>query len=474
MSYDKGIFDTPEFRELLKRYEQMKRQGVCSYFETHELCDIHSYYLYNGKSQEAADVFKLAQQLHHGSPDIVKMEIRAMLTFGKPEAALHMFNEIEYDTDDDTLLLKAEVLLAMKQYKASRSIARSILHKSSIIDDISYDAMEIMLDCGYAQEVLENADNGLKKHPGNKNLLEVKAESLIELQRTDEAIALYDYLLDKNPYSTFYWEQLGHIYFMIGRYGKSIECFEYELTIDKSIEYACMMQGYCYYHLGCYEKAMEIFDSFIGADTQNIIPRFYKALSQARIGMYEESIAELHNAYEIGQAERSDNIECMLCMINEAILHFDKGNVKEAQNCMSNAVFHHADTDSMKQLLLGGTPFFELYDKENMTFHDINRTETREWKGYELMYEFGCKLMENGYGALALYPLYSAQAIAPDCADIDASIAYILYKEGGDNKEIKTLIDNALEGKSNRLFKLFGVKYDYEISSAAFMKKVGL
>lgn len=474
MSYDKGIFDTPEFRELLKKYEQMKRQGVCSYFETHELYDIHSYYLYNGKPQEAADVFKLAQQLHHDGPDIVKMKIRAILTFGTPETALPLFNKIEFDTDDDTLLLKAEVLLAMKQYKASRSIARNILHKSSITDDISYDAMEIMLDCGYAQEVLEQADNGLKNHPGNKNLLEVKAESLIELQRTDEAIALYNSLLDKNPYSTFYWEQLGHIYYMIGRYGKSIECFEYELTIDSSLEYAYMMQGYCYYHSGNYEKSIEIFDKIIDAYPKNIMARFYKAMSQARIGMYKESVNELQLVYEIKKSENNNCIECMLCMINEAILHFDNGDIKQAQSCMSHAIFHHADADSMKQLLLGGTPLFELYDKENMTFRDINRTETREWKIYELMYEFSCRLIENGYGILAIYPLYSAQITAPDSTEIDASLAYVLYKEGADNREIETLVNNALEGKSNKLFNLFNIKYDSDISTAAFMKKIGL
>ena len=46
MSNDKGFFDTAEFRALLEKYEQMKEKGICSYFETHELSDIHSYYLY--------------------------------------------------------------------------------------------------------------------------------------------------------------------------------------------------------------------------------------------------------------------------------------------------------------------------------------------------------------------------------------------------------------------------------------------
>lgn len=472
MSNDKGFFDTAEFRALLEKYEQMKEKGICSYFETHELSDIHSYYLYKEDSHEAANVFKLAKQLHHGSPDITKMEIRAMLTFGHPEAALPMFNNIEYDNDDDTQMLKAEVLLALKQYKASRKIAHTILSRYAITDDISYDAMEIMLDCGYAQEVLECANEGLKHHPRNKNLLEVKAESLIELQRTDEAISIYNSLLDENPYTIFYWEQLGHIYYMIERYGKAIDCFEYELTIDANIEYAQMMQGYCLYHLKCYDKAIEIFNRFIAKYPQSIMPRFYKALSQAHRDNTEQAIQEFSDTFAIAYKQDYNSIECMLCKINEAILLVKSNRQDEARKCMTYAILFHPSSDNMKQLLLGGNPYYELRDKENMTFRDINATENREWKGYEILTTFGTGLMTAGLNEFALLAFNFAKSTAPDSSDIDANIAYILHCEKEDKEKLEKYVENALEGKSNRLFELFGIPYDGNIGAREFLKKI--
>ena len=46
MNYEKGYFDTPEFRELLKRYEHAKAMNMHSYYAIDELVDLLSYYLY--------------------------------------------------------------------------------------------------------------------------------------------------------------------------------------------------------------------------------------------------------------------------------------------------------------------------------------------------------------------------------------------------------------------------------------------
>lgn len=470
MSNGKDFFDAPEFRRLLKRYEQMKAQGICSYFDTDELCDILSYYLFYEKREEVEEVYTLARRLHPGSPEITKMEIRILLTYGKAEAALQSFDSLPQCEDHDSMLLKAEVLLALKQYKASRTLARTVLNKSNITDDIAYDALEILLDCGFPQEVLDTVDNGLKHYPDNRNLLEVKAESLIELQKTDEAIEIYNKLLDENPYSTFYWEQLGHIYYMIERYGKALECFEYELTIDETIEYASMMQGYCYYRLRDYKSCIRIFDSFIERYPDNIMPLFYKALSLSQSGRCEEAL-EVYNSIITSNKSRQNSIEKMLAFINSSIIQYDMGNKKVAAEYMSKAMNHIPDMESIKQLLLKGGPCYELRDKENMMFRDLNITETKEWKYHEVMMSLGVHIFSCGYTQTALYPLYCAQATAPDTSDIDAYIAYILYtNNGGSHKEITELIDSALQGKSSKLFELLDIPYNANATSEEILR----
>jgi hypothetical protein len=45
MNYDKGYFESPEFRELLAKYENSTRLGINSYFGIDEFVDLLSYYL---------------------------------------------------------------------------------------------------------------------------------------------------------------------------------------------------------------------------------------------------------------------------------------------------------------------------------------------------------------------------------------------------------------------------------------------
>lgn len=473
MNNDKEYFDTPEFRDLLKRYEQMKEENNNLYFETDQLADILSYYLFHEKAQEVEEVYTLAKRLHPGSPEITKMEVRMLLSYNSPEAALPLLEKLQYVEDEEILLLKAETYLAIKDFKTARRIARELLRRSTITDETSYEALEILLDCGFAQDVLSAAIEGLNRYPDSRNLLEVKAESLIELQRTDEAIEIYNKLLDEEPYSTFYWEQLGHIYFMIRRFGKALECFEYESTIDDSIEYAKMMQAYCYHHLRDYERSKKLFASLGDKYPKSIIPDFYQALATAYSSGAMSGISEFKRVAE-KSAAKGHNIETMLSLLNIALLLYRINEIDTAIIYIKEAMLYKPESHILKQIIANDSVLYELRDKENMTFPDINATESKEWQMYEIIFELGKQLIEKGALPLALHPLRITRNIAPDTAEIDAYIAYILYRSDSKNEEFKQMVASALEGKSDSLFRLFNVPYSSDIMPNEFISRIGI
>lgn len=472
MGNDKEFYDSQEFRKKLEKYEQMVAQGLCSYFETEDLLDILSFYIYNDKMENAKDVYTHAKRIHPGSTDVVKMNIRLLLAQGKTFEALHKFEKIKYIEDDDNMLLKAEIMLSLKRFKETRSIARGILKRNEITDDISYEAMELLLDCGAAQEVLEITTQALLEHPGNRGILEIRAESLMELQKTDEAIYIYNKLLDNTPYSTFYWEQLGRIYYMTERYGKALECFEYESTVDDSNDYARMMQAYCYYHLCCYDKAHDIFIEFADKYPGNIMPRFYIALILTVKQQLTEALEEYAAVARIAD-ENGDKAGYMIANLNMAIMQYKRfGNKEESRIHINKALHCDPNPDEIKQLLLLSCFYYEMRDKENMTFRDLNKTESKEWQMYELLFALGVQLFELGCHGIALYPLYMAKNTMPEPAECEAYIAYILYCYGGHQEEFEKMLRNALNGKSNKIFNLFRIQYDPNILPEEFMKKI--
>ena len=80
--------------------------------------------------------------------------------------------------------------------------------------------------------------------------------------------------------------------------------------------------------------------------------------------------------------------------------------------------------------------------------------------------------MTAGLNEFALLAFNFAKSTAPDSSDIDANMAYILHCEKEDKEKLEKYVENALEGKSNRLFELFGIPYDGNIGAREFLKKI--
>ena len=462
MNYDKGYFESPEFRELLAKYERTIKLGVASYFGIDEFVDLLSYYLSVDKSDEAAAIIDAASRLHPAAPENIKMGIKLLLYNGEPAKALELFGELKYIDETEMLTIKAEIMVALRDFRQAHDIAIELLQKSTPGQESVYEALEILLDCGFAHDALEICETALKAAPQQISLHEVKAECLIELQRINEAVRIYNNLLDNNSYSTFYWEQLGHIYYMVKKFGKSLECFEYESAINEEIEYAHMMQAYCYYYLHDYNAAMKIFATLANKYSSTVTPIFYIALCHYRQGELEYAISAFDNAINNAQ---EGTIAMMLARVNKAILLDIAGEPSVADDAMSMALLMHPD--NMKQLVLTGNHLYELRDKENLTFDDMNTLETKEWSTEECLYRLGIHLVNHKHLNLGKRVLLYCRDLSYDKSDIDAYLAYIMWNTDKEEQAVQ-FIEGALDGRSNILFELFGIPYDANISTTTF------
>lgn len=466
MNYDKGFFDSPEFRELLKRYEQAKTDGTRPYLGVDDLVDLMSYYLFIEREEEAETVLNEAKSLHPTAPETIKMEIKLLLYRGEAQEAMKKFPDIGYIDDDETRIIQAEILIALKDFKSAHRIAMEILQKAQPGQENIYEALEILLDCGFAPEALIICENALKAMPEKRSLLEVKAECLIEMQRINEAVDIYNRLLDEEPYSTFYWEQLGHIYYMVKKFGKALECFEYESTINDDIEYAKMMQAYCYYFMHDYGKARTIFENLHIKYPRSVLPLFYIALTYSNEGNSSKALETFNETIEIAT---EGTIEMMLARVNKAILLDIESKDAQMEDAMSMAILMHPD--NMKQLALCGTHLYELRDKENLTFDDMNILECKEWTQEEALLCLGKHLIEHRHLKAANRVFRYTREFAYDTAEIDAYIAYILF-ETGRKDEMRQVVENALEGKSWTLFRLFKLPYNANMTAVGFMSTI--
>ena len=92
--------------------------------------------------------------------------------------------------------------------------------------------------------------------PQNHILLEEWRDELKEEARMEEAVKVCNQLIDLEPYSFDYWDDLARLYTVLRRYEQAIDAFDFALTINGSecqeVTQAKILKGYCLYMNGSY------------------------------------------------------------------------------------------------------------------------------------------------------------------------------------------------------------------------------
>lgn len=286
-----SYFDKPEFKQLLTRYEEMQAGDRPYYFEAAELTDIAEYYAMLGDSREAEAALDYALRLHPDNLDALIFKARARLINGHPTEARHILDSITDQSDREVMFLRSELLLSAQQYSQAEALLRALIEEENYEADTYADIIDLLVD--NEQNDMANLwiEEAIRRYPDNKTLTESAAYSHAHQERFDEAITLYNRLLDIDPYSTLYWEELGKIYFRREEYDKAIEAFEFVIAINgDECYYALYAVANCYFNLGNYERAEEYYHTIHERYPETVDPLFHMGMCRVNRGDDEAAL----------------------------------------------------------------------------------------------------------------------------------------------------------------------------------------
>lgn len=286
-----SYFDKPEFKQLLTRYEEMQAGDRPYYFEATELTDIAEYYAMQGDSREAEVALDYALRLHPDNLDALIFKARARLINGHPTEARHILDSITDQSDREVMFLRSELLLSAQQYSQAEALLRALIEEENYEADTYADIIDLLVD--NEQNDMANLwiEEAIRRYPDNKTLTESAAYSHARQERFDEAITLYNRLLDIDPYSTLYWEELGKIYFRREEYDKAIEAFEFVIAINgDECYYALYAVANCYFNLGNYERAEEYYHTIHERYPETVDPLFHMGMCRVNRGDDEAAL----------------------------------------------------------------------------------------------------------------------------------------------------------------------------------------
>lgn len=264
-----------EISRLLQRYLDAREEGKVPYFDADEFSDLLDSFEESDDYELFGDVLASGLKLHPDSIDLKIRQCRFYVYNEDYDSALALIDSIAETSNQDLDLLRLECYCMLDQYDKVIEYTEELIAKDCrYLETVFEYTAPLLSDMEMSKEAMDYINRGIVLFPDNLVLKDELAYNMELEGNIDGAIAIYNKLIDKNPYSNDYWFSLGRLYSMKSEFDKAIEAFDFALTCDDSDPELKMLKAYCLYMNENYEKALEVYNeiSFDSEVSERIKP----------------------------------------------------------------------------------------------------------------------------------------------------------------------------------------------------------
>ena len=122
-------------------------------------------------------------------------------------------------------------------------------------------------------------------------------QSLLQLNRTDDAIKAYNQAIKSDPTNDSYHSNLGDIYYSLDRYDDAAAEYNQAVRLDSSSEHNWYSLGQAYNQIGNYAGAEQAFKKISGQNPLDAA--FGLGQTYHLMGRYDDAVSELQSAIAI-------------------------------------------------------------------------------------------------------------------------------------------------------------------------------
>ncbi len=253
-------FESPEFKALLKKYEEMVSQHASAYFDSDELTSIAEYYANKEMMAESDKAIEYAIRLHPDDMDAILFRCSNLITEGRYSEAEMLLDAFPDKEDSEALFLRATLFVEQGKTDAAESIF------SRLASDYDDDKTGMLLDIG--ETYLNAGDKAhaykwLKKayrlSPADSRVWESMGLYYLNTGNLDKYIYYMNRLLDEDPYEITYWTNLARGYLEQGYVEKASEAIDFASAIDSESPIVTELKGFLSLQMGDTARARECF-----------------------------------------------------------------------------------------------------------------------------------------------------------------------------------------------------------------------
>lgn len=267
----RDLFSTEEFRELLQEYERAEQQGHTPLLSSDDYTDIAEYYRYIGDFGRALQVIDQAIAVYPGALGPLVFRARAALMRDEDaRKALYYAEQIEDKDDLDYYYIMAEIMIA--QFRPDQA-NDYLLEQLDRVDD--EDQQDYILDVAtlFADyEYWEIADSWLRSYDDHSVLdyQELQGRLSIANGDLDRAEQIFNALLDRNAFSTSYWNFLAIAQLYNDKVAESIQSCDFALALNPNDSEALLTKANGLFKLGNLDETISCYARYMKSCGQEI------------------------------------------------------------------------------------------------------------------------------------------------------------------------------------------------------------
>lgn len=473
MSYNfsEDYFESNEFKNTLKRFEEADKNGEEIILDSEEFVDIAEYYYSLGKVETALEIIDRTIDLYPGAAAPLLFKARmALLDYNDIDKANYYADLIEDKTDLEYFYLKAEIMIVDGKADEADEYLEERFNEidDDEIDFFAIDTAALFID----YNKVDKAEKWINRSEAT-DAVEYKeqyARIMMEIGEYEKSQTLFNELIDKNPYSTKYWNSLASSQFLCNNLEDAIQSCEFALAINPENATALLNKANGLYNLGNYKEALKYYTRYCSQCPNDENGETLIGFCNMLLEDYVNAIKHFQIAENLSSPDSpmlSDIYKdwafalCRLNRIDESMAILDKA---EALATDKNDLLVYRGS-----LLLGSGRFFESKKYFLTAIRDSKFSPTIVMKIAIVIYESGN--VEIAYKMFQM--LYKRH---PECNGgypFYAACCYSLKKEDEFLECLKKAIEHSPEETKIALGKIFPDNVDISNYYQYMLKKLG-
>ena len=236
-----GISHEEEIREVVQRFERMKRNNENYFFDVIEFETIIDFYIESNNPAIAFEAASIASSQHPNSVSIQLRKARVLLDKGRAVEALRILKKLENiePGNHEIYIVKGTALGILGDINGARKMFDSALTKDSDdVENILFSITSVLQNLNYYEQLIPYLKRLMEMEPGFNAHVYDLAYAYEKIHEYENSIKYYSIYLEEEPFSDSAWYNLGIIYNKVEQPLKALEAYDYALAINNQNSFA--------------------------------------------------------------------------------------------------------------------------------------------------------------------------------------------------------------------------------------------